>query len=112
MSLSRHRALAAYDRDLDAALQASSYAFYSTQAVSLPVTAVSRANNNQAYVMTGPQEAVTYQVKQPKTSRPITFTGSVATEPKLVAAKPLSKTQIMPTRSRSPGARCCRGRCC
>lgn len=48
-SLSRHRVLATYDRDLDAAaLQASSYAFYSTQAVNLPVLGVSRATNNQA----------------------------------------------------------------
>ncbi len=95
-SLSRHRLLATYDRDLDAAaLQPSSYAFYSKQAVNLPVTGVSRATNNQAYVLTGPQDPVTYEVKLPKTSRPITFTGSTAAEPQLLAVKSLSKTQIV-----------------
>ena len=98
VSLSLHRVLATYDKDLDAAaLQPSSYAFYSTQAVNLPVTGVSRATNNQAYVTTAAQEPVTYTVKLPKTSKAITFTGSAAREPKLVSAKPISKTQILVT---------------
>ncbi len=95
-SLSRHRVLATYDRDLDAAaLQASSYAFYSTQAVNLPVLGVSRATNNQAFVMTEAQEPVTYTVKKPKTSRPVTFTGSAVTEPRVMSARALSRTQIV-----------------
>ena len=95
-SLSRHRVLATYDRDLDAAaLQVSSYAFYSTQAVNLPVLGVSRATNNQAFVMTEAQEPVTYTVKLPKTSRPVTFTGSTVSEPKVTSARALSKTQIV-----------------
>jgi hypothetical protein len=104
-SLSRHRVLATYDRDLDAAsLQASSYAFYSTQAVNLPVLGVSRATNNQAFVMTEAQEPVTYTVKLPKTSRPITFTGSAISEPKVTGARALSKTQIVVTFSEPVGA--------
>lgn len=104
-SLSRHRVLATYDRDLDAAaLQASSYAFYSTQAVNLPVTGVSRATNNQAFVLTGAQDPVTYEVKAPKTSRPVTFTGSAVNEPRLVGAKALSTTQILVTFSDPFGA--------
>ncbi len=104
-ALSRHRALATYDRDLDpAALQVSTYAFYSTQAVNLPVTAVSKATNNQVFITTGPQEPVTYEVKQPKTPRPITFTGSTVGEPKLLSAKPVSNTQIILTFSEPMGA--------
>ncbi|MDQ4134043.1 MAG: hypothetical protein M3179_12775, partial [Actinomycetota bacterium] len=100
----RHRTLATYDRDLDAAaLEASSYAFYATEAVNLPVTRVSRATNNQAFVMTGAQEAVTYTVKKPKTPRPITFTGSTATEPKVLSATAVSKTQILVTFSEPMG---------
>ena len=103
-SLSLHRVLATYDRDLDAAaLQVSSYAFHSTQAVNLPVTGVSRATNNQAYVTTAAQEPVTYTVKLPKTSRPITFTGSTVAEPKVVSAEPLSRTQILITFSEPMG---------
>lgn len=103
-SLSRHRVLATYDRDLDAAaLEASSYAFYSTQAVNLPVLGVSRATNNQAFVLTEAQEPVSYTVKLPKTSRPITFTGSSATEPKVVSANPISTTQIIVTFSEPVG---------
>ena len=95
-SLSRHRVLATYDRDLDAAaLQASSYVFYSTQAVNLPVLGVSRATNNQAFVLTEAQEPVTYTVKAPKTSRPVTFTGSSITEPRVTSARALSRTQIV-----------------
>jgi hypothetical protein len=104
VSLSRHRVLVTYDRDLDAAaLSASSYAFYSTQAVNLPVTGVARATNNQAFVMTGPQEPVTYTVKQPKTSRPVTFQGSTATEPKVLNATAVSTTQILVTFSEPMG---------
>jgi hypothetical protein len=105
VSLSRHRVLATYDRDLDAAaLQQSSYVFYSTQAVNLPVTGVSRATNNQVYVMTGPQEPVKYTVKLPKTSKTLSFTGSALVEPRLVSATPLSKTQILVTFSMPMGA--------
>jgi hypothetical protein len=104
-SLSRHRVLVTYDRDLDAAsLQASNYAFYSTQAVNLPVTGVSRATNNQAFVMTEAQEPVTYRVERPKTSRPVTFMGSAVNEPKLVGVRPLSKTQLVVIFSEAIGA--------
>ena len=104
VSLSRHRVLATYDRPLDAAaLQVSSYAFNSTQAVNLPVTGVLRATDNQAYVMTAAQEPVTYTVKLPKTSKPLTFTGKTATEPKVVSVTPLSKTQILVTFSEPMG---------
>ena len=103
-ALSRHRTLATYDRDLDpTALQASTYAFYSTQAVNLPILGVSRASNNQAFVLTGAQQQVTYEVKKPKTSRPITFTGSSVTEPKMLSATPLSTTQILVTFSEPVG---------
>ena len=96
VSLSLHRALATYDRDLDAAaLNAANYAIYSKQAVNLPVTGVSRATNNQVFILTGPQEPVTYEMKLPKTSRPVTFTGSTVSEPKLLGVRPLSKTQIV-----------------
>jgi hypothetical protein len=105
VSLSRHRALATYDRDLDAAtLQVSSYAIYSKEAVNLPVTAVSRATNNQVFLVTGPQEPVTYEMKQPKTSRPVTFTGSTVVEPKLLGARTLSRTQIVVIFSEPIGA--------
>lgn len=103
-ALSRHRVLATYDRDLDpTALEMSSYAFYSTQAVNLPVLGVSRASNNQAFVLTGAQEPVTYEVKKPKTPRPVTFTGSTVTEPKMLSATPLSTTQILVTFSEPVG---------
>ena len=105
VALSRHRALATYDRDLDAAaLDVASYAIYSTQAVNLPVTGVSRATNNQAFLLTGPQEPVTYEMKKPKTARPVTFTGSTVNEPRLVGVRALSKTQIVVTFSDPVGA--------
>lgn len=105
VSLSQHRVLATYDRDLDgAALQASSYVINSTEAVNLRVTGVSRASNNQVFVTTAAQEPVTYVVKKPKTSRPVTFTGSVVTEPTLVSAKAVSSTQIVLLFSEPMGA--------
>ncbi|HEX2048597.1 MAG TPA: hypothetical protein VHF27_12595 [Acidimicrobiales bacterium] len=105
VGLSRHRALATYDRDLDAAaLDVANYAIYSTQAVNLPVTGVSRATNNQAFLLTGAQEPVTYEMKKPKTARPITFTGSTVAEPKLLGVRALSKTQIVITFSEAVGA--------
>ncbi|MDQ4068784.1 MAG: hypothetical protein M3203_04820 [Actinomycetota bacterium] len=105
VALSRHRALATYDRDLDAAaLDVASYAIYSTQAVNLPVTGVSRATNNQAFLLTGAQEPVTYEMKKPKTSRPVTFTGSTVNEPKLLGVRALSKTQIVVMFSEPVGA--------
>ena len=104
-SLSPHRVLATYDRDLDAAaLEVSSYAFYSTQAVNLPVTGVARATNNQAFVMTATQEPVTYEVKKPKTPRPVTFQGSQAVEPRLQSAQAVSSTQIALTFNMPMGA--------
>jgi thrombospondin type 3 repeat protein len=105
VALSRHRTLATYDHDLDAAaLQASSYAYYSTQNVNLPVLSVSRATNNQAFVLTGAQDPVTYTVKLPKTSHQLSFTGSATVEPKVDKATPLSKTQILITFSDPVGA--------
>ncbi|HYH52208.1 MAG TPA: hypothetical protein VEG38_21910, partial [Acidimicrobiia bacterium] len=104
-ALSAHRVLATYDRDLDAAaLDMSNYAFYSTQAVNLPVVGVSRATNNQAFVLTAQQEPVTYEVKKPKTPRPVTFTGSTVSEPKLVGAKAVSAIQILLSFSEPVGA--------
>ena len=103
-ALSRHRVLVTYDRDLDAAaLDVASYAFYSTQAVNLPILGVSRATNNQAFVTTEAQEPVTYTVKLPKTPRPVTFTGSTVAEPKLESARPVSSTQIIVTFSEPVG---------
>jgi hypothetical protein len=96
VALSLHRTLATFDGDLSpASLDPSSYVYCSTQAVNLPVTGVSRASNNQAYVLTGPQEPVSYEVRSPKTSRSVTFTGSTASEPKLLSARAVSKTQII-----------------
>jgi hypothetical protein len=103
-ALSRHWVLVTYDTDLDAAaLDVASYAFYSTQAVNLPILGVSRATNNQAFVTTEAQAPVTYEVKKPKTPRPVTFTGSTVAEPKVLSASALSKTQMLVTFSEPVG---------
>ena len=105
VSLSRHRVLATYNRTLDtAALDVASYAIYSTQAVNLPVTAVSRASDNQVFLTTAAQEAVTYEMRKPRTPKPVTFQGSVAEEPKVLSARALSSTQIVIVFSEPMGA--------